>query len=58
MKAIYKGKLYILKDQAVTAFLEDMITAEEVIVPLGDPDLIVDPTDDEINDLSPDWEGN
>ena len=55
MKAIYQGKLYNLKDQAYMAILEDLVTREELIISFGDPDLIVDPTDDEINDLSPEW---
>jgi hypothetical protein len=56
MTAIYKGKLYRMADQMVAATLIDEETGEELTVSLGEPDLIVDPTDDEINNILPDHE--
>jgi hypothetical protein len=50
MKAIYNGKLYTLGDQMVAAVLIDEETGEELTVSLGEPDLIIDPTDTEIED--------
>jgi hypothetical protein len=72
MNAIYKGKLYRLGDELQEATLIDDVEAcdcgmqeafEECDCPpktfkvsFGDPELIVDPTDDEINNLLPDYE--
>lgn len=55
MNAIYKGKLYQL-DGLAYAELIDPDTKEKVKVGYGDPELIVDPTDDEINNILPDYE--
>lgn len=55
MKAIYRGKLYDL-DGLAHATLTNPDTKETIHVWYGDEDLIVDPTDDEINNLLPDYE--
>jgi len=71
MNAIYKGKLYRLGDSLQEATLIDDVEVcdcgmfeafEECDCPrttfkvsYGDPELIVDPTDDEINNLLPDY---
>jgi hypothetical protein len=71
MNAIYKGKLYRLGDELQEATLIDDVEVcdcgmyeafEECDCPpktlkvsFGDPDLIIDPTDDEINNILPDY---
>jgi hypothetical protein len=49
MKALYKGKLYRLADNLNMAVLIDDEEASETHVSYGDPDLIIDPTDTQIN---------
>lgn len=56
MKAIYKGKLYNLGDELQTCELFDPETNAILGVSYGDPELIIDPTDDEINNICPDYE--
>lgn len=50
MNAIYKGKLYIV-DGLGEAELFDPDTKEKIKVSYGESDLIIDPTDDQINNL-------
>jgi hypothetical protein len=54
MKAIYKGKLYNLDDDLNKVALIDPETGLLTSADYGDPDLIIDPTDDEINNIQPD----
>lgn len=58
MNAIFKGKLYRLGDNLNVALLIDDVeaegTGEMMPVSYGSPDLIIDPTDDQINNLLPD----
>lgn len=60
MKAIYEGKLYSLGDNLNVALLIDDVeansTGERILVSYGAPNLIIDPTDDEINNILPDYE--
>lgn len=57
MNAIYKGKLYRLGDNMQHVELIDSVETEgtgtTITVPWSDPELIVDPTDDEINNILP-----
>jgi hypothetical protein len=55
MKAIYNGKLYRVGVTESTVRLIDEETGEEVTASYGEPDLIIDPTDDEINNILPDY---
>ncbi len=55
MKAIYKGKLYRIGDNQQHIDLHDDETGATLTVPWADPELIVDPTDDEINNILPYW---
>lgn len=54
MKAIYKGKLYDLGDELQQCELREVDTGIITSVSFGDPELIIDPTDDEINNILPD----
>lgn len=54
MNAIYKGQLYNLGDNLNVVELTDPETGVNMTVPWGDPDLIVDPTDDQVFNLVPD----
>jgi hypothetical protein len=57
MNAIYKGKLYNLDDDLNKVALVDPDTGTLTSADYGDPDLIIDPTDDQINNILPDyWE--
>jgi hypothetical protein len=60
MKAIYKGKLYRVGDNLNEIDLFDDVEAEgtgtRLTIPYSTPDLIIDPTDDEINNILPDYE--
>lgn len=56
MKAIYKGKLYIVGDNLNMIELTNMETGATLTAPWADPDLIIDPTDDQINNILPDYE--
>jgi hypothetical protein len=55
MNAIYKGKLYRVGDNLNKIDLIDDVEAEgtgsTTTVPYSDPDIIIDPTDDEVNNL-------
>jgi hypothetical protein len=55
MKAIYKGKLYQMGDNMQHVALIDTVeatgTGVTVYVPWSDPELIIDPTDDQINNM-------
>jgi len=60
MKAIYKGKLYSIWDDQGRGVdliddVEDGGEGNVLSVSYGDPDLIIDPTDDEINNILPDY---
>lgn len=58
MKAIYKGKLYTMADNLNVAELIDDVDAtgsgNAIFIDFADPHLIIDPTDDEINNILPD----
>lgn len=51
MQAIYKAKLYVIGDDLNRASLIDPETGTELSVSYGDPELIVDPTDTQINNV-------
>jgi hypothetical protein len=55
MKAIYKGKLYTIVDDCTN--MVDLVSMDDdtkLSVMWSDPSLILDPTDDEINNILPD----
>jgi hypothetical protein len=54
MNAIYKGKLYRLGDNLQHVELHNEETGATLTAPWSDPELIIDPTDDEINNILPD----
>jgi hypothetical protein len=54
MNAIYKGKLYMMGDELQQCEIIDPETGVVNSVDFGDPDLIVDPTDDQVFNLVPD----
>lgn len=54
MNAIYKGKLYTLGENPTTLQLTDPETGQELSVSYVDPELILEPTDDQINNILPD----
>jgi hypothetical protein len=56
MNAIYKGKLYRLGDNMQHVELHNDESGATLTVPWNDPELIVDPTDDQINNILPDYE--
>ena len=56
MKAIYKGKLYTIVGDC--ANLVDLVSVEDdatISVLWGDPSLVIDPTDDQITNILPDY---
>jgi hypothetical protein len=54
MNAIYKGKLYRLGDTMQHVELHDEETGATLTVPWSDPEIIIDPTNDQINNILPD----
>ncbi len=60
MKAIYKGHLYRIGDNLNAIDLIDDVealgTGNTTTIPYSDPDVIINPTDDEINNILPDYE--
>jgi hypothetical protein len=59
MTAIYKGKVYKTYDDNSWGVKLESLEAgsdERIAVPYTSPDLILDPTDDEINNICPDYE--
>lgn len=56
MNAIYKGKLYRMSDNMQQVELHNDDTGATLTVSWADPELIVDPTDDEVNNILPDYE--
>jgi hypothetical protein len=54
MNAIYNGRLYSLGDDLNVVKLTDERTGAKLVVSFSDPDLIIAPTDDQINNLVPD----
>jgi hypothetical protein len=59
MNAIYKGKVYKMTDDntwGVKLTCLDAGSDEKITVPYNSPDLIIDPTDDEINNICPDYD--
>ena len=59
MKAIYKGKLYSVGDNLNVVELIDDVeaagTGETITASWGDPELIIDPTCTQINNILPDY---
>lgn len=60
MKAIYKGKLYsIVDDNGSEVKLQSLDADVDMTIwvsyGFGAPDFIIDPTDDEINNILPDY---
>lgn len=56
MNAIYKGQLYIVGDNLKQVELINPETRRHFTVSWADPELIIDPTDDQINNILPDYE--
>jgi hypothetical protein len=56
MNAIYKGHLYTMDDNLTEVKLTHQETGAKIAVSYASPDLIIDPTDDEINNILPDAE--
>jgi hypothetical protein len=55
VKAIYKGRLYNVGDNLNVVELTDPETGATQHVSWADPDFIPDPTDDQINNILPDY---
>jgi hypothetical protein len=53
MKAIYNGKLYNLGDELQFVSLIDPDTGKTFDVEWSEGSLIIDPTDDQINNMQP-----
>jgi hypothetical protein len=53
MKAIYNGKLYDLGDELQFVSLIDPDTGKTFDAEWSDSSLIIDPTDDQINNMQP-----
>ena len=56
MTAIYKGKLYTVGDNLNLCDLIDPETGQQIKVPYSHNELIIDPTDDESNNICPDYD--
>lgn len=54
MYAIYNGKLYDVGDDLGAVKLSEVATGKKIEVSYSDPALIIDPTDDQINNILPD----
>jgi hypothetical protein len=53
MNAIYRGHLYTMEDNLMEVKLIHPETGAKIVINYADPDLIIEPTDDEINNILP-----